>query len=580
EASATPQAGITIPNIVVSALEHNFGDVPVFSTASWQVIIENKGTANLEVKNILSDNSIFSVTARQFIIEPGSGHSVYVQFTPDSLQAERGTVTIFSNDPDQPEFKITLSGKGIDNQAPEIILPTPTQKMWVSADYLLTAQIKDNWAITSAQLYCRKGTDGNFQSIAMSPGQEENYFVTIPASAITSLGLAYFIKVGDASGNTAYSDTLSSAIYFNDHYLTTNRMECPYQSGFPRGEWHMISVPAILDQVSVSAVFNDETELGNYGEPNWRLFSYQDTDANNITDSYIEFQSDVESSVFRFYSGKAFWLKANPAGNKIEIDVGAGYLLPLEPQTIGLKPGWNQIGNPFAFPITFSPTDQRIVNKLYLPDGTGGYQLTTTMQPCAGYFVFVNGSGVVDLKLAPASGNPLNKTIVDEAEWIFQINASCGESKDEINYIGVSETSADEWDNDDYPEPPAIGDYISVYFPHADWQESCKNYTTDFKNTVGEGQIWNLMVTTNQQSSEVNFSWNQLITADEKLQFQLYDCNRNVTVDMEKASEYRFSRLNQEINSPFQILVGSSEFVERQAAEIQSRLPNEFCLFQ
>ncbi|HEX9974239.1 MAG TPA: FlgD immunoglobulin-like domain containing protein, partial [bacterium] len=50
--------------------------------------------------------------------------------------------------------------------------------------------------------------------------------------------------------------------------------------------------------------------------------------------------------------------------------------------------------------------------------------------------------------------------------------------------------------------------------------------------------------------------------------------------DMTPASQYRFSRLNQEVNSPFQILVGSSEFIERQVADIRSRLPNDFCLFQ
>lgn len=580
EASSTPQVVIMNPNIVVSALEHNFGDVPLLATASWLVTIDNQGTANLEVKNIVSDNPVFSANTRQFIIEPGSGHSVYIQFTPDSLQAERGTVTIFSNDPDQPEIKIALSGKGIDNQAPEIILPTPTQKMWVSADYLLSAQIKDNWAIKSALLFYRNGSDGNFQSLALSQGQGDNYFVTIPSSALTFSGLAYFIKAEDSSGNRTISDTLSQAIYFQDGVLTTSRIASPYQAGYPRGEWHQISAPAVLDQASLTSVLNDETELGNYGEPNWRLFSYQDTDGDHITDGYVEYRSDLAASVFRFDSGKAFWLKANPNGAKIEIDVGAGYILPLQAQVIHLKPGWNQIGNPFAFPIAFSPNDSRIVNKLYLPDGSGGYQLTTTMQPWAGYFIFVNGNAAVDLKLAPIPGNPLNKTIADDADWMIQINASCGASTDEINYLGINETSADEWDSNDYPEPPAIGEYISLYFPHEDWQEGCKNFTSDFRNSIGEGQVWNLMVTTNQKSSEVNLSWNQLIPAGENLQFQLYDCNRNQTIDMEKTSDYRFSRLNQEASSPFQILVGSSEFIERQVAEIQSRLPNEFCLFQ
>ena len=94
---------------------------------------------------------------------------------------------------------------------------------------------------------------------------------------------------------------------------------------------------------------------------NWKLFSYEDSNTDAITDSNLEYSSNLESSIFRFKPGKAFWFKANAEGEKIVIDVSAGQILALEPMAITLKPGWNQIGNPFAFPIAFSGTQAKLL---------------------------------------------------------------------------------------------------------------------------------------------------------------------------------------------------------------------------
>jgi len=577
--NATPQAGAGSADIALSANHHDFGAVPVFSTSSWQLVIENNGSANLVINHIESNNPVFTVAARQFSIVPQNKYQLEIQFQPDSLQSEQGILTIKSNDPDQPEIDVTLTGNGIDNQAPGISLQTPAQAMWINSDFQVSAQIIDNWAIGSAMLHYRSGLDMNFQGTAMSQGANHSFSGIIPASAMTFAGLAYFIKAEDSSGNTTFSDTLSNPIYFLDNALRTSRLQCPYQPGYPRGEWFMVSVPAILEQASVSAVLMDETELGNYGEPNWRLFSYQDADGDNVTDSYMEFRSDLESSVFRFDSGRAFWLKANPAGNQIEIDVGAGHILPLQPKTIQLNPGWNQVGNPFAFPIAFSPSSEQVVDQLYLPDGSGGYQLTTTMQPWAGYFVFVNGNENVNIALAPKSGSLLEKPFENESDWKIQVCASCGASKDEINYLGINELSRDEWDGKDYPEPPGIGDYISLYFPHRNWSPTCENYTTDFRSEIGDGQVWDFNVWTNIKS-DITLTWHIIKNLDTDLQISLYDRNRNEIINMKEHDEYIFSRMNQESLSQFQIFVGNKNFVDRQIEEKRSQLPEQFGLSQ
>ena len=362
--------------------------------------------------------------------------------------------------------------------------------------------------------------------------------------------------------------------------LTMSNTQNPYKSGYPRGKWYMLSIPAKLNNPTVSQVFDNEAELGSYGEPNWRLFSYNDSDNNGMTDSYIEFDVNQPSSIFQFTTGKAFWLKANPEGSKIAIDVGAGYVLPLEPHTISLKAGWNQIGNPFAFPIAFFPNDLSIANQLYLPDGAGGYHLTTTMLPWNGYFIYVNGNNNVELVLTPSLSKSLQKDYVESGEWVMQIATYCCDSKDEINYLGISEISSDNYDIKDLPEPPAIGDHISLYFPHPDWQQRCKQYTSDFRLNMKDGQVWNFEVTTNQNSPEITLNWEMIYAAQPDLKFILYDINRAQSIDMKFNNRYTFSPLNKEAPSRFKIIVGCAHFIEHQLDDVQSHIPGNFCLYQ
>ncbi len=568
------------PSIYLSNISFDFGDVPVFSTSSKQLTIQNKGNGDLNIENIVSDNSVFNVSATQFTITPGNQQTVQINFTPDNVQTETGTLTITSNDPDQSELLVNLTGTGIDDQAPEITLQSPSQQLWVGSDFQVTAQVTDNWNITSVLLYYRNGTSKTFQIISMNHSQENNYLATIPGSAMFFEGLAYFVRAEDSAGYSAFSDTLSPKIYFTDGSFSTNSSNSGYASGYSRGQWRMLSIPAILNSAGVSSVLNDETELGSYGEPNWRLFSYEDTDDDGIKDGYQEYSSSLESSIFQFASGKSFWLKANPEGEKIIIDVGAGYVLPLENQMITLKPGWNQIGNPIAFPIAFDPTHQNIVDKLYLPDGTGGYTLTNSMLPWAGYFVFVSGTEQVSYDITPVFSTLLHKPIIEKTEWLIQLCATCGNCKDEINYFGISQLSSNDWDKKDYPEPPVIGEYVSLRFPHSDWSEFCKYYTADIRHKIGDGQIWNFEIHSNLSNTDKKLNWEKLVSPESELHLTLYDKDKNKTVDMNLVSEYFFSPLNQKRVSNFQIFAGDEDFVEQQLEEIRSQLPDSYRLFQ
>ncbi len=568
------------PAIFISETSHNFGNVPILSSSSWQVTFENKGNADLLVQNIASSNPVFSADPKQFAVTPSGRQEVQVQFTPDSLLSESGVLSIHSNDPENPEMTVNLSGVGIDSESPQISVQPFTTTMQASTAFSISAEISDNWEVASAYLFYRKGSENSFRQIEMSEGAGQHYSAALPASAVTLQGLAFFIRAEDSAGNISATDTLSSPIRFSDGALTTGIDGSPYASGYPGGEWRMISAPANLDEKTVAAILLDETALGSYGEPNWRLFSFEDTDGDGANDGYAEYQAALESTVFSFFAGKAFWLKANPEGGAIHIDAGPGQVLPLETKSITLSPGWNQVGNPFAFPISFSPTNENIVDQLYAPDGAGGYELTTVLQPWAGYFVFVNGNSSVELSFEPESETPLRKIAESETGWRLRINAECGGSSDRINYLGVSETGSDSWDKQDYPEPPVLGNYVSLYFPHADWPGRCKAYTSDFRQSLKEGQIWDLRVKSNEVASVVRLNWAVERLPETDMEVVLYDKNRNKTIDMNSYHEYSFQRYHDDEEAGFQVFAGSPGFIGKQVGDLRAQFPQEFGLSQ
>ena len=110
------------PDIVVSPTSHDFGEVPLASSAFLQVDISNAGDADLEWGGLSitgPDASDFAVASDPSgdtdagpsqILTPSQTSAVYVTFSPMSDGAKAAVLSIPSNDPDVPIFEVPLSG--------------------------------------------------------------------------------------------------------------------------------------------------------------------------------------------------------------------------------------------------------------------------------------------------------------------------------------------------------------------------------------------------------------------------------------------------------------------------------------
>ncbi|MBC8313107.1 MAG: choice-of-anchor D domain-containing protein [Candidatus Cloacimonetes bacterium] len=112
------------PEIRVSADDHNFGEVLIDDSDDWTFTIYNDGNGDLEVESVVTTGDYFSDDLDAgFTIEPEGEQNVVVTFAPGEAGDFEGVVTIVSNDPNQGELVVSVSGMGVAEAVPAIGVP-------------------------------------------------------------------------------------------------------------------------------------------------------------------------------------------------------------------------------------------------------------------------------------------------------------------------------------------------------------------------------------------------------------------------------------------------------------------------
>jgi len=109
------------PDIAVSPDSHNYGSVPLGDSDDYCFTISNTGNSGLHVSNQeivgphASDFSIISGPSGGFYLAPGAtAPEITIRFAPSALGNRTSTWQIYSDDPDENPFNVSLSGIGIE----------------------------------------------------------------------------------------------------------------------------------------------------------------------------------------------------------------------------------------------------------------------------------------------------------------------------------------------------------------------------------------------------------------------------------------------------------------------------------
>lgn len=103
----------TAPLITVDPDEFEFDDTNVGEYSTEMVEISNIGNETLIISDISSINSVFSVDATSFTIEPGLSEELNITFTPNEGGLFEGIIEIESNDSQNNPMEVVVSGLGL-----------------------------------------------------------------------------------------------------------------------------------------------------------------------------------------------------------------------------------------------------------------------------------------------------------------------------------------------------------------------------------------------------------------------------------------------------------------------------------
>jgi hypothetical protein len=125
------------PDIVAVPDNIDFGMVYLGLSTVRQFEVVNQGTDLLTVTNVTTGSPEYSVDITSFTVEPLASQLIDVSYAPSAVGDRSNILTVFSDDPDQPELVVSLSGTCLE--PPEIVV-TPMALM----DSLFTGEVSSH----------------------------------------------------------------------------------------------------------------------------------------------------------------------------------------------------------------------------------------------------------------------------------------------------------------------------------------------------------------------------------------------------------------------------------------------------
>lgn len=431
---------------------------------------------------------------------------------------------------------------------------------------LVTSTATDISGVQTVRLYFKKGGAPRYDVREMAAADTTAFRGVVPASVVTERGLTYFVAAEDSLGHVSFSDTFFVHVRFPVGTETRS-----VHSGQEQNTYRMFSAPNNLDERSLMNLLT-ASGFGSLDTTRYRIFQYRNG-------QHVELDS-AHTATFQIAPGEAFWIIS--AQNRV-LDFGSGRSLSADSSfVLTLEAGWNQIANPFAFPISWDAVlAQNPGVALSSPFVfQGGYQMAEILVPYEGYFVFNQEATRVSLSIPAtedSSAAALQKQ--HQAGWQIQIAARCQKARDAANFFGIHPEAQSAWDRLDQPEPPVIGRFIAVQFPHADWTQHAGNYTTEFRPDVGTGQIWELQVITNVPNASAELVFKNLEQLPRDLSVQLFDPLLKTKQDLRSNSTFAFETGKSRTEKMLQVFVGSNAFIS-QALSGEDVIPDDFELSQ
>lgn len=427
------------------------------------------------------------------------------------------------------------------------IAHTPVSEAATTQDLVIQADITDPSGVGTVLLAYLEGgrVSTGFTTVVMSSTTGSTYEGTIPVNGLSLRGLQYIIAAEDLNGDLTTNGPYDLRIRSAEGLTQGVQV-----SGTDENAYRLVSFPFEMDVSTPAGVLEDD--LGAYTTSAWRFFSLQ------ADQSYREFPNTGAIE-----PGKAYWLAVSESGR--QLTTGPGRTTSLASIfEVQLSPGWNFIGTPYNYAI---PADQYGLNSgstLDIRSFQGSWSsYTGSLQPFQGYAVAANTTDRLLVFPFPndAATKNANEAIAmkgKEAEsaikWAIDIKAEKAGYEDTDNRILISENAAEGWDEMDRPEPPVIGDYVSLYFPHSDWDVPFSRFSTDAR-ADDDLETWEFEVEA-ATAGPTTLTFNGLDWVPSEVGVWLMDHALEAVFDLRERQTYDFFASGGKSGRLFSILTG------------------------
>jgi hypothetical protein len=450
-----------------------------------------------------------------------------------------------------------------DMELPSIIHTPPTSPQQAGTDIALQATATDNINVSTCTLLYRQGGVKTFTSSEMTEA-EGVYTGTIPGTNVGANGVEYYIRAEDVNANIRDTDVYSVRVALDDNGITNSSAQ---PSGSAQSAYRLISLPLAATNKKPADVL--EGVLGTYNNTKWRFFELESDQ------TYTEHPNTGDMD-----PGKAFWLIVKDADKTIS--TGAGNTVRTDANySISLHDGWNLVGNPFNFSIPQANVTLQSGATLDIRSYNGNWNnFTGSLSPFQGYAVYTDAatSLLLNPDLSGVGKIKADKVVADkEGEWIIGIEAKCQDALDtDTRAVSIAKAS-EKYDSFDRPEPPVIGDFVSVYFPHPEWEKVSTKYCIDARPKLEEGGIWEFEIRTNiKENVSLSFTGVENVPAEFEIWF--VDQTHKLLQNVRESATYEVS-VSTKNPKKLMLAVGTAGFIEEKLSDYEM-IPTSFSLDQ
>ncbi len=479
--------------------------------------------------------------------------------------------------------------------SPESLTSMPRGPVSVGEALDVDVELPVGSVFESGGLHYRPGGAIAYSSLVLSPPDSGGAEGTIPGASVGERGLEYWIEV--RTQTKLLVDPPQGGDKPRTVRTTIRRLR--EDSDQPGGVYRMVSIPMDFEvgfDGTLETLFADQPSFGLYDDrTRWRSFRWSPD-----TKRYAELESQSKDELHRVGPGRAFWLVSRSPHRVTATRPGQSTRTD-EDFEILLSPGWNQIGNPYAFAVDWDAiesSESAVVEPPLRWNGSTPYEETTILEPFDGYFVMNNSKGDVVIRVPPIevaatsakSPTTSGKGPLVKNAWRIEIEASsCGLT--DMATGGLAQASSAGWDALDRSDPPGRpGHNLSVYFPHDEWRSYSKSYSTDLRSVESAtegGESWQFDISKNFSELDggdpLALRFEGIDGVPQNLRVVLLDHQLSRETNLREAHEYQLilgkRGLVSEAEARFSLVIGDEQFM-RQQRNALSGLPVRTRLLQ